>query len=187
MVSVMSLWMPILVSAVFVFIASSIIHMFLGYHKNDTPKLARQDDVMAALRPFAIPPGDYMVPRCDTMAEMKTPEFDEKMKKGPVIVMTVMPNGPMSMGSNLVLWFLYCLAVSAFAAFVVGHIYAPGAHHYRGVFRFVGCTAFAAYAMALPQQSIWYRRKWSTTVKSMFDGLIFAALTAGTFGWLWPR
>jgi hypothetical protein len=55
------------------------------------------------------------------------------------------------------------------------------------VFRFAGATAFLGYSMALVQHSIWYKRNWTTTLRSMFDGLIFACLTAGTFGWLWPR
>jgi hypothetical protein len=55
------------------------------------------------------------------------------------------------------------------------------------VFRFVGVTAFIGYTVALRQMSIWYRRAWSTTLKATVDGLIYALLTAGTFGWLWPR
>jgi hypothetical protein len=35
--------------------------------------------------------------------------------------------------------------------------------------------------------SIWYSRAWINTIKSTIDGLIYALLTAGTFGWLWPR
>jgi hypothetical protein len=30
-------------------------------------------------------------------------------------------------------------------------------------------------------------RSWIRTLKSMFDGLIYALLTASVFGWLWPR
>ncbi len=38
MVSLMSLWIPILVSAVIVFVLSSIIHMVLPYHRTDLRK-----------------------------------------------------------------------------------------------------------------------------------------------------
>ena len=47
--------------------------------------------------------------------------------------------------------------------------------------------AFACYAIAGWQDSIWFKRSWSTTLKNTFDGLIYALVTAGTFGWLWPR
>lgn len=100
--------------------------------------------------------------------------------------MTVLKPGPPAMGASLVQWFLYCVAVGIFAAYVAGRALEPGAH-YLAVFRFAGCTAFVGYAVALWQNSIWYKRAWSTTLKSTFDGLVYALLTAGTFGWLWPE
>jgi hypothetical protein len=186
MTGLSALWLPILISTVIVFIASSIIHMILPWHKTDYPKVPDEDRVRDALRPFAIPPGDYMVPRCDNSKEMKSPEFAEKLNQGPVMVLTVLPNGPWSMGRNLGLWFLYCAVVSLFAAYVAGRALSAGAS-YPHVFQFVGATAFIGYSLALWQMSIWYRRAWSTTTKATIDGLIYALLTAGTFGWLWPH
>jgi hypothetical protein len=186
MVSVTSLWLPVLLSAVIVYIASSIIHMVLTYHQSDLKPMPREDEVMGALRRFDIPPGDYALPHAGSMEAMKKPEFTEKMKAGPVVLMTVSPPGPCSMGKSLGLWFGYCLVTSLFAAYVAGRALSAGAS-YLEVFRFAGTTAFAGYALALLQNSIWYRRAWSTTLKQIFDGLIYALLTAGTFGWLWPR
>ena len=180
------LWLPILLSSVFVFIASSLIHMLTGWHKSDYPKLPNEDAVRDALRPLAIPPGDYMVPRPSTRQDMRSPEFDEKMNRGPVMVFTVIPNGPMEMGRILMLWFLYSAVVGLFAAYIAGRALPPEAH-YLQVFRFAGATAFVGYTLALWQMSIWYHRSWLTTFKSTVDGLIYALLTAGTFGWLWPR
>jgi hypothetical protein len=186
MTALTALWLPILLSATIVFIMSSIIHMVLPWHKSDYPKMPNEDKVMDALRPFAIPPGDYMVPRPSNTQEMKSPEFLERMKRGPVMVLTVMPNGPMSMGRNFVLWFLYAIGVGILAGYVAGRALPVGAA-YLHVFRFVGATAFIGYSVALWQLSIWYRRAWSITIKATVDGLIYALLTAGTFGWLWPR
>jgi hypothetical protein len=186
MVPLAALWLPILLSAVIVFVASSIIHMASPWHKNDYPKVPNEEGLRAALRPLAIPPGDYMVPRPSSREELKDPKFLEKINQGPNLVLTVLPTGPWSMGRNLGLWFVYLLAVSLFAAYIAGRALAPGAP-YLQVFRFVGATAFLGYAAALWQMSIWYRRAWSTTVKATIDGLIYAVLTAGTFGWLWLR
>lgn len=187
MISLTALWLPILLSAVIVFVVSSIIHMALSFwHKNDCLKVPNEDKMMDALRPLAIPPGDYMVPRCDSMADMKSPAFAEKMKKGPVIVFTVLPNGPVTMGKSLVLWFLYSIVISIFAGYVGSRALHVGSH-YLEVFRFVGTAAFLGYTGALAQFSIWYGRNWVTTVKGIIDGLIYALMTAGTFGWLWPR
>jgi hypothetical protein len=186
MVPLASLWLPIVLSAVLVFIASSIIHMFLSYHQSDYKKVPAEDEVMEALRKFNIPPGDYMMPRPDGMAGMKKPEFIDKMKKGPRIVMTVMPPGPSSMGSSLVQWFIYCLFVSVIAGYIAGRALAPGTH-YLTVFRFAGCAAFTGYAVALWQDTIWYKKSWTTTLKNNIDGLIYGMLTAGTFGCFWPK
>lgn len=186
MTGLASLWLPILLSAVIVFVASSVIHTAPLWHKSDYPKVPNEDKVMDALRPFAIPSGDYMLPRAIGMAEMKSPEFAEKIRRGPNVILTVLPNEPWSMGRNLGMWFVYVLAVSVFAAYVAGRALSPGAE-YLSVFRFAGVAAFLGYSVALWQMSIWYRRAWSMTVKATFDGLIYALLTAGTFGWLWPR
>ena len=186
MVGISALWMPILLSAVIVFIVSSVIHMLTPFHWNDWRKLPKEDETMGALRPFNIPPGDYAVPSAGSPKGMKDPKFIEKMSKGPVAFMTVVPSGPPAMGSNLVMWFLYSVVVSFFAAYIAGRALAPGAN-YLHVFRFVGASAFLCYAMGLPQNSIWYKRNWGTTIKTMIDGLIYALMTAGTFGWLWPK
>src|SRR5688500_7002283 len=186
MTGILSLLIPIVLSAVIVFVVSSIIHMASPWHKNDYPKMPNEDQVRNALRPLAIPPGDYMIPRPSGSEEMRSPEFAEKLRQGPHMVVTVMPNGPFSMKSNLIQWFLYGLVVSIFAAYLAGRALPPGSP-YLSVFRFVGVTAFIGYSVALWQMSIWYRRAWSITVKATVDGLIYALLTAGTFGWLWPR
>jgi hypothetical protein len=186
MVPLTALWLPILLSAVIVFVASSIIHMASPWHKNDYAKVPNEEGLRAALRPLAIPPGDYMVPRPTSREEMRSAEFMEKVNQGPNLVLTVLPTGPWSMGRNLGLWFLYLVVVSIFAAYVASRTLPAGAQ-YLQVFRIVGATAFLAYAGALWQMSIWYRRAWSTTIKATVDGLIYALLTAGTFGWLWPR
>ena len=186
MVPLMSLWIPILLSAVVVLVVSSVIHMVLSYHRSDFADLANEDDVMAALRKTGISPGDYLVPRAGSPKAMKSPEFIEKMKKGPVVFLTVMPSGAPAMGAQLAQWFAYSVVVGIFAGYIAGRALGPGAH-YLAVFRFAGCSAFLGYALALWQNSIWYKRAWSATLKSTIDGLVYALLTAGIFGWLWPR
>jgi hypothetical protein len=180
------LWLPILLSAVLVFIASSIIHMVLPYHRTDWKKLPAEDDVMAALRPFNIPRGDYFMPCAGSSADMKNPAFLDKLKRGPVVALTVMPPGQTSMAGNLAQWFVFSIVVSVFAAYVAGAALPSGAE-YLAVFRFAGTTAFVSYSLALWPLSIWYKRSWMTTMKSTFDGLVYGLLTAGAMGWLWPR
>lgn len=181
-----ALWLPILLSSVIVFVASSIIHMASPWHKSDYPKLPNEDQVMDAMRPLDLPPGDYMVPRPASMADMKTAEYKAKVERGPVVMMTVFPKGHSNMTGAMVQWFIFSLVISCFAAYVCAHALLPGAP-YRAVFRFAGLTSFIGYGAALWPLSIWYHRKWSITIKSTVDALIYGLLTAGTFGWLWPR
>ena len=185
MTALSALWLPILVSAVLVFIASSLIHMASPWHKGDFPRLSNEDQVLDALRPMSLPLGDYMMPRPSSRQDMASTAFQEKFRRGPVVMMTVLPT-EMSMGRNLAMWFAYCVVVGVFAAYIAGRALAPGTA-YLQVFRFAGATAFIGYTLALWQMSIWYRRAWTTTIKATVDGLIYALLTAGVFGWLWPR
>ena len=186
MVPVMSLWVPILLSAVIVFVASWIIHIALPIHKGDLRRVSNEDAALDSLRRLNLAPGDYALPMADSMAAMKDPVFVEKMKKGPLVFMTVAPGGTVSMAKPLTLWFLYSVVVSIFAAYVTGRALGPGSH-YLEVFRFAGTTAFLGYSMAVLQNSIWWRKNWGATIKTFIDGLIYGLLTAGTFGWLWPR
>lgn len=186
MVPIVSLLVPILVSAVIVFFASWLMHMLLPIHKSDFAKLPSEDEVADALRKFDIPPGDYLMPRPAGPQDMRTPEYRAKMMRGPIAVMTFMKPGPPNMGANLLQWFAYLLVIGVLVAYVTGRGVGPGAEYLR-VFQLAGCTAFIAHSAAMWQDSIWYKRAWGTTLKYTFDGLIYGLLTAGTFGWLWPR
>lgn len=185
MVSLMALWMPIVVSAVIVFAASSIIHMVLGYHKSDYRELPGEDAIVAAMREQTIAPGTYTVPYCADMKEMGSPEMLEKYNQGPVGLFTVTASGPPAMGKLLGLWFAFCLVAGVFVAYVTGRCLGEGTE-YMTVFRMASTTAFLAYSASEPVASIWKGQPWGVTLKHVFDGLVYALLTGGVFGWLWP-
>ena len=184
MISIISLWLPIVVSAVAVFMASSVLHMVLKYHRSDLKGLEKEDEVMAALRAAGVPPGEYIMPHCDDPKDASSPEFMAKCEAGPVATLNIMAGG-YEMGKALAMWFVYCIVISVFAAYLTSRAVGPDAH-YLDVFRFAGTAAFGGYALALVQNSIWYKRSWATTAKHVFDGFIYSCLTAGIFGWLWP-
>jgi hypothetical protein len=186
MVGLSQLWLPILLSGVIVFVASSIVHMVLPWHKGDFKTVPNEDRFREAMRALSIPPGDYMVPRPARREDMKSKAFTDKMKAGPILTMTVLPAGVPSMGTYLVQWFIFCVIVSVFAGYIAGRALPQGTE-YLHVFRFAGATAFIAYSVAQWPNSIWYRRSWMITFKQTIDGLIYGMLTAGVFGWLWPR
>jgi hypothetical protein len=186
MVPLTALWVPILLSAVIVFVASSLMHMVLPIHKSDYHKLPEEDKVLDALRAAGVTPGrTYHFP-FTTHKEMKSPEAVERFKRGPVGLLTVIPSGAPAMGIYLGQWFLYCVLIGVFVACLTGRTRGLGTP-YLEVFRVAGTTAFLGYAVAQIPDSIWKGQAWSVTFKHVFDGLIYALLTAGTFGWLWPR
>ena len=185
MVQIWALWLPVVLSAVIVFVASSILHMALKYHQSDYKQVPDEGNVMEAMRKAGVAPGDYHFPYATTMKEAGTPEMMEKFKQGPVGTMIVRPSGAPAMGKALTQWFIYCLVISFFLAYIASRTLDPGAH-YLAVFRIVGTVGFMTYAGANAAESIWTGRAWSTTLKNLFDGFVYATLTAGVFGWLWP-
>lgn len=188
MVSIPTLWLPILLAAVFVFITSPVIHMALtAWHKNDFRALPDEAAGMLAIGSLGLEPGDYLFPHTGGGSEAtRTEEFRNKVESGPIGMLTIMsPSAWLNMGPQLAQWFVYTLVVSVIAAYVAGVSLAAGAD-YLAVFQITGTVSFACYAMGLPQRSIWWHQSWSATARTMIDGLLYASVTAGAFGWLWP-
>lgn len=185
MVPLMALWLPIILSAVIVFIASSIMHTVLKYHQSDCKQMPEEDKVLAAIRGAGATPGFYMLPYC-LPKNMQSAEMQEKYKQGPVGMLTLIPNGLPAMPKFLGQWFSYCLIISFFVGYLTGHTVAPGTQ-YLAVFRVAGTAGFMAYGLGLISNGIWKGQPWGMTIKEVVDGLIYGLLTAGTFGWLWPR
>src|SRR5258705_2045802 len=164
-----ALWVPIIAAAIGVFIASSITDMVLPYHRTDVRKLPgdKEDAVLAALQAVNVAPGDYALPHAGGPAGMREPAFIAKATKGPLVFMTLAPGAAPSMGPHLAQWFVYCLVVSAASAVVVWQIVGQGGETHLA-FHYGSLIGSLAYGMALPQMSIWYRRSWATTLKSLF-------------------
>lgn len=185
MVSLMQLWGPIVLSAFLVFVASSVIHMFLKWHASDYRGLSNEDEVRAAIRKGNPVQGQYVLPYCPDMKEMSSAPMTQKYTEGPNAMLRIMKPGVPNMGSALGAWFGFNLVVSLFVAYVATLALQPGAD-YMVVFRVTSAIGFIAYALGGIPESIWMGQPWSNAVKSAVDGLIFGLLTGGAFGWLWP-
>ena len=186
MVSLGSLWLPIVLSAVLVFVLSSIVHMVLGYHRSDYTRLPNEDAVRAAIRSGNPAPAQYIIPYAIGPKEMESPEMKQKVAEGPLGVLNIRPAGKIGMGPSLVQWFIFSLVVSFFVAYVATHALPPGAPYLK-VFQIVGAVGFLAYAAGQVPAAIWMGKPWSVAAKEVVDGLLYGLATAGTFGWLWPR
>ena len=180
-----SLWLPVIVSAVVIFVASSIIHMALKYHKADHKPLPNEDMVREALGRAGLPPGLYMTPHCADHAEMKNPAKLDQFTKGPVALITALPKGMPNMGKHLGLWFAFCLLVSFTAAYVARMVLQPGEPGMLAC-RLTGTVAFAGYGLSQISDSIWKGQPWGNTFRHLLDAVIYSVLTGVTFMYLWP-
>jgi hypothetical protein len=185
MTTLVALWLPILLSAVFVFVVSSLVHMVLQIHKGDYQKLPNEVAVLGAMRESRLPPGQYIFPCPTSMKDMGSPEMLAKFREGPVGTLIVRPTGLPSMGRSLGQWFLFCIVVGIFVAYISGQALAPGAAGMR-VFRLAGSTAILGYAFSSVTDSIWKGIAWKTTARFVFDGLLYGLTTGAVFAWLWP-
>ena len=186
MVSLAQLWIPILLSAVCVFAASSLIHMVVKWHASDYRGLANEEEVRAAIRKGSPAPGQYVLPYCSDHKDMGKPDMLAKYQEGPVAMLMVSPNGPPAMGAALAKWFAFSVLVAFMAAYLASRTLAPGTH-YLQVFRVVGATSFLAYGFGAIPNAIWMGKPWGSALKDLADALIYGLLSAGIFGWLWPR
>jgi len=179
------LWLPIVLSAVFCFLASSVFHMVLPFHKGDYKGLPDEEKILDALRESNITPDDYCFPYCTSMKDLGNQEMMDKFNRGPVGFMTIRPSGGPAMGASLVQWFVYLLVIGVFVAYI-GRMGLTNNAAYMDVFRMTGATACLIHVFGDFPSSIWRGMKWSTSFKFAIDGLIYGLLTAGTFAWLWP-
>lgn len=180
-----SLWLPVLVSAVAVFVASSIIHMVIKYHRADYKRLPDEGAVAAALRKDKPAPGIYTLPHCTDMSQMKDPAFVKKYEDGPVALIALLKNEMPNMGKLLSLWFAFCVLTSFVTAYVARHTLDYGQDGMT-VLRITGAVAWAGYSLGIIQESIWKAQPWSNTIRFLIDAAIYALLTGLTFMLLWP-
>jgi hypothetical protein len=172
--------LTVIISAVVLFFASFLSWMVLQLHKQDWNKIAKEDELMAAVKQCDLPVGSYMFPRCESHAQMQTPEFQAKYAAGPRGVMTIL--APTNMGQNLGLTFLYFLAVSAGLACLTNIAFPHGAA-FLSIFGFVFLAGLMTFLAAMVQNAIWFRPR---IVGHVIESIGYAVLTAAIFAAMWP-
>lgn len=185
MTDLVQLWLPILVSAVLVFVASSLIHMVFKWHNSDYRKLANEPAVMAALRAGAPVPGLYTLPHCTDMKDMHDPDVQARFREGPVAMVTVRPPGLPAMGALLLQWYVFNLLLSVAIAVLVLYTYGRQGDP-AAIGHLAGVVAFLAYGAGSIPNAIWMGKPWATVAKDLLDALIYGAVTGLVFWQLWP-
>ncbi len=182
-VSLAALWLPILASGFAVFVVSSLIWAVIQYHNSDWQKLPDEDAARAALK--GVPVGQYALPHAADNAAKADEAWQAKYREGPVAMLTIVPHGDLSMGKQLGQWFVYCVIISIFVAYIAGSTLAAGADYLK-VFQVTSTTTLLAHGGAAGLNMIWFGHTVGRTVKDIFDALVYGLVTAGIFGWLWP-
>ncbi len=185
MVTLFNLWLAIVLSGVFCWIASALIHMLFKYHNHDYQPLSNESEVMNVLGKGKPAPALYSIPYCKDMSQMGEDSMQTKFKEGPVAMVAIFPNGLPAMGKLLGQQMLFFIFGSALIAYLASMVFGAGTD-YMIVFRFTFVAAFLTYAWAIIPFSIWMGQPWSNCARYVLDALIYAGMTAGTFAWLWP-
>ncbi|HRP62220.1 MAG TPA: hypothetical protein PK400_02895 [Phycisphaerales bacterium] len=187
MVSLLDLWLPIVLSAAAVWVASALAWMVMPHHKNDFKKLADEDTVMKAVRAASVAPGIYFFPHMTECNPAKMdPETKAKFESGPHGLLQVWPPESFGkMGRNMVLSFIFYLVVGVFIAYLATIGLSAG-RDFMGVFRFTGTAALMAYTFASIPQAIWFGTPLRNVLACIADGVAFAVITGALFAWLWP-
>lgn len=181
----LSLWLPVVATAVFIFVASSLIHMVFKWHNSDYGKLGNEDQVRDAIRAGSPTPGQYITPHCVDMKEMGSEAMTKKYLDGPIAFITIKKNGPPTIGTALILWFLFSLLVACIAACVACQAFGIKADP-RQAGHLVGVLSFMTYAGGSVCLGIWMAKPWGSVAKDVLDALIYGVISGLTFMWLWP-
>lgn len=185
MVTIVSLWLPVVLASVIVFIASAVIWTVMPHHKSDFKPLPDETAARSALTPQAIPPGQYNIPNIASHDALKDPEVVKLFTDGPVGFLTILPRGVPNMGRAMGQSLVFYFVVSSTTAYLASISLSAGAQYWE-VFRFVGTFAWATYALGILPDAIWFGRPWSAIGKQLLDALVYASLTAGAFAGFWP-
>lgn len=202
MISVIDLWLPIVVSAAAVWVASALAWMALPHHHGDLKQLPNEDGVMDAVRRLRIAPGLYFFPHMKECNKAKMdPAAKEKFEKGPHGLLQIWPPDAFGkMGRNMILSFIHYVIVGVFIAYLASMALSgtsdPASASLGGiastrpdfmqVFRFTGTAGIMAYTLAQIPKDIWFGTPTRNILSCLVDGIAFGLITGAIFGWLWP-
>ncbi len=184
-VGLLALWLPILVSTVFAFIASFLLHMVLPHHRTDFDRIEDEERFSAELQSHDLRQGQYIFPYFGSPVDEKDPDYQKRVRTGPVGILTIGANRLSPSPKQLITQFVYFFLLNTVVAYIAAQAL-PAGSDYVSVFQLTGATSLVAYAGGHFCYPIWYHFRWAFAWKAAADSLIRSLLIAGVFGWLWP-
>ena len=184
-VSFASLWLPILLTTVGTFVISALVWMALPWHKGDFKGLPDEGAVRKVLLETGVGKGQWRIPFCARMEDMKRPEFLGLFETGPVGVLLLERPAKFAMGGRLLKTFVFFLFVAFYVAYVLRQGIEAGDSFMR-VFQMGATVSFAAHLFGLVPEAIWFSMSWRRVVTTGIDALLYSLVTGAVFAWLWP-
>lgn len=184
----LSLWLPILLSAAAVWIVSIVASMALPHHKGDFLGLPDEDGFMDYIRKSGIKPGNYIYPDFRGREAMKSEKIQKALNEGPVGHLSVWRT-PLTMGDKMAATFIVYLVVSTLIAYLT-RIALPGtapSPSFARVFQVATTAGILAYCFSFIPSAIWWGSYKRTIVANVIDGILYAAITGAIFAWRWPH
>ncbi len=177
------LWLPIVVSAAIVWIASAINWTAMPHRKAEWSDLPDEEAFLSLLKQGGFKPSNYMFPCCKNQHEKGSDT--KKPADGPMGFLSIWPQRR-SMGACMIGSFVLDVVIGVFVAYIAWLALQPGAE-YMKVFQVVGALAFMAHTFATLGGGIWFGMSLKSMAYTVIEGLVYALLTAGAFAWLWPN
>jgi hypothetical protein len=159
--------------------------MLIKYHNSDYKKLQGEEKISKAIQDSGNPIGFYTMPYCEDMKEMADPTVQEKFKKGPIAIITIMENGLPNMGKLLTQQLMFFILGSLIIGYIGTLALTKGAVS-LDIFHILFVVGFIGFGWASIPYSIWFGHPWSVTLKYLVDAIIYSAVIAATYTWLWP-
>jgi hypothetical protein len=179
----MSLWLPVVLSAAAVWMWSFLSWAAMDLHGRDWLRAPDEDALMSAIRQLSIKPGAYMFPKA-THAQAKDPAVQEKFRVGPMGTLVVF--GPVSMPANMLATLAINLLASVLIAYAGSAALPPGAS-FGQVLQVLGTVGVLTYAFAPLPEKIWFQGRTHSKIMCVVDGLVQGLATGAIFAALWPK
>jgi hypothetical protein len=178
------LWLPILLSAIAIWVISVIASMALPHHKRDFIDLPGEDGFMDYIRTSGIKPGNYLFPDFRGREAMKSEKVEKALKEGPVGHLSVWRT-PLTMGGKMAATFIVYLVVSTLIVYLT-RVAIPGAAPFAKVFQVAATAGILAYCFSFIPNAVWFGSYKRTIVATFIDGIVYGLITGAIFAWRWP-
>ena len=180
-VELISLFFPVLLTTVALFISGFLCWAILPNHKPDWQKLPNEDEFLDAIAELNLPRGNFAYPHAMDQQSMESDTYKRAVERGTFGTVQVWGEAP-KMGTNLIRQVVYLLVTNSCLAYL-STLALPAGADFMQVFRFVATAALLTFTVAVVPGTIWFKNRLTGY---LIDGVIQAVIVGAIFGSMWP-